>query len=292
MYKSITTGTDDFKTLRENESLYVDKTNIIKDLIIDTGVVTLISRPRRFGKTLNLSMMRYFFDIREDYSYLFKGLNIENFDKYNEYVNKYPVIFLSLKECKQESFDGFFEQLKLIIRDICKDYQFIETSDKLDKVDKEQFSSLKNLTASDSIYATSLKILSRMLYQYYERPVYIFLDEYDAPIQSGWLNDYYDEIVSFMQTFMGSAFKGNLALKQGLITGVTRVSGEDLFSSFNNLNVCTVLDTKYSKYFGFTEEEVISLLNEYNLSNEYDKVKDMYDGYLFGKTNIYNPWSI
>ncbi|MDO5568817.1 MAG: AAA family ATPase [bacterium] len=292
MYQETAKGIDDFHKLITENKLYIDKTLFIKEFIETGDEVTLIARPRRFGKTLNLSMVKYFFDIREDYSYLFTGLNIKEYDKYSEYINKYPVIYLTLKECKQNNFDNFFEQLKLIIRDICKDYQFIETSDKLDKVDKEQFLSLKNLTASDTIYATSLKILSRMLYRYYEKPVYILLDEYDAPIQRGYLEGYHDEIVSFMQTFMGSAFKTNPSLKQGLITGVTRVSGSDLFSSFNNLETSTVLDIAYSQYFGFTKEEVMMLLNKYDLKEDYDKVKDMYDGYLFGETNIYNPWSI
>ena len=292
MYKPIATGTDDFKEIRETGSLFIDKTDFIKELIDDSSKSLLFPRPRRFGKSINLSMIKYYFDIMEDSKDLFKGLKIMNYgDRYINEMNKYPVISLTLKECKKNTYEEFITDFKSIISNLYSQYDFLLKSEIIRDIDKEYMNRCINEQEEKQLHL-ALSRLSYMLEKYYNQKVYVLLDEYDAPILSSYLNGFYDECIKFMRDLFSATFKGNLSMKKGIITGILRVSKEDMFSGANNIKVYNITDYNYSNHFGFTEEEVKDVLNQYDLSGNFNKIKKWYDGYRFSDYVVYNPWSI
>ncbi len=285
--KPIAIGTEDFKEIIETGSLFIDKTLFIKELIDNTSKAVCFPRPRRFGKTLNMSMINYYFNLEYKDNTLFKGLKImEQGEKYLMEMNKYPVISISLKELKKNTYQEFIDKYKTLMSDLYKKYKFVlENSD----VDVEFYNRIIN-KEEDSELADALSYLVRDLSKYYGLKVIVLLDEYDAPILYGYEKGYYDEIITFIKQLFVTTFKDNSNLKKGIITGISRVSKENLFSDANNINVYNITDARFSEYFGFTKEEVDEVLEEYNLSSK--GVEKWYDGYLFGETKIYNPWSI
>ena len=292
--KAIGIGTDDFKEIRENDYLFIDKTLLIKELIDDGSKALLFPRPRRFGKSLNMSMINYYFNREyKDISFdLFKGLNISKCsDRYLNEMNKYPVVSLSLKECKRESYEKFILKFKSIISDLYKKYEYLLDSPLISNSDKEYFQDCLNKKEEDDL-SSAISYLVNMLRIYHGEQVIVLLDEYDAPIMESYLRGFYSKVIDFMKSFFSSTFKDNLNLKKGIITGILRVSKEGMFSDANNIDIYNITDPNYSSYFGFLETEVIEVLDEYNLSDRFNEVKTWYDGYLFNKNTIYNPWSI
>ena len=293
--KRLPLGYEDFKQIIDKRLYYVDKTMLIYELLKNGGLNNLITRPRRFGKTLNLSMLKYFLDITEkDNAYLFDGLKVsEHYNELAAYRNAYPVISFSLKCGKQRNY-------KLALNSICRDiqaqfskYSFIAGSEKLGEADKKRFMMIVDaLEYREEIFNESIKFLSSCLYQYYGTKVIILIDEYDVPLESAYFSGYYDEMVSFIRSLFESALKTNPALEFSVITGCLRISKESIFTGLNNLITNTILDVKYSEFFGFEEDEVKELLEYYGLNERFELAKKWYDGYLFGKTEVYNPWSI
>ncbi len=294
--KPIALGTHDFKEIIETNSLYIDKTLFIKDIIDEASKVVWFPRPRRFGKTLNMSMLDYYFNIEykdnPNIKDLFNGLNIsKEEDKYLMEMNKYPVISLSFRELKANSYQEFIINFKLLINKLYDKYNNLLNSNKIAEMDKEYFKKITNMD-EDVLLANSISMLVRMLRKEYNKEVIVLLDEYDAPILNGYLKGYYDEIITFIKQIFVTTFKDNNDLKKGIITGISRISKENMFSDANNIEVYNITDSRYSTYFGFTESEVKEVLKEYNLDDNFLDVKKWYDGYLFGKNIIYNPWSI
>ena len=290
--KTVSTGIDDFAKLINEDYLFIDKTLLIKDIIDNGNETLLFPRPRRFGKSLNMSMLRYYFDNTLDSKKLFKGLNIMKESKeYTSKMNTYPVIFLSFKELKANSYSEFTSEYKKTISKLYKQYEFLLDSNKIHYTDKDLFK--KKIEMKDDDYlSSSLKDLTDMLYTFYDKQVLVLLDEYDAPIMHSKSKGYYEELIEFIKSVFSSTFKSNTSLYKGIITGVLRVSKEGMFSDANNITVFNLTDRAFSKYFGFTEEEVKNVLNAYGLSDRFVDVKKWYDGYLFGEEVIYNPWSI
>jgi len=293
--KGIPIGIDDFKDMITSNGYFVDKSLFIKEVIDDISKVKLITRPRRFGKTLNLSMLRYFFEkTGEDNSLLFKDLKIwQQGEAYTKEQGIYPVVNLTFKDVKEKSFQSCFENLKIQLTEEYKRHDYILQSDKIRETDKKLFRDIIDAKASDVWYKNSLKLLTRLLYEYYQKEVMVLIDEYDTPINHGYICGYYDDIIDFMRNFLGSGLKGNPNLKTAVITGIYRVAKESIFSGFNNLKVCSVIHNPFVDKFGFAEEEVEDILNYYNMDGSIDDVKEWYNGYIFGdNTVIYNPWSI
>ena len=289
------TETSDFKELIEGNNLYIDKTLFIKDFIDSGDKSLMITRARRFGKSLNISMLYYYFSNEFDSKKLFEGLNISKEDaKYLDEMNKYPTIFLSLKDTKYDNYEGFIDNYKEVMKSLYAKYDYLLKSDKLDETDKEDFMKIIR-KQEDILLPNALSKLVKYLSKYYESQVIVLLDEYDAPILYGYEKGYYDKIISFMKQLFVTTFKPDPVdskLKRGFITGVTRISKENMFSDANNIIVYNITDSMYSEYFGFTESEVKELLKEYDLSDNFNDIKKWYDGYLFSDTTIYNPWSI
>ena len=290
MLKSIATGTYDFKKLIESNSYYVDKTNIIEELIKGRKEVYLFPRPRRFGKSLFISMLDNFFNIeyKDINKNLFNGLNISNSDYFNELSTR-PVINVSFKELEANNYEAMYGSFKELIRNLYSRKRYI--IDVLNEDEKEIFNRFLFKNAEDDEYKKAINILSEFMHKYYNKKVIILMDEYDVPIQEGYLNNFYEEIMKLIRPVFSSTFKDNINLDFGVITGVLRVSGESLFSTFNNPKVYSILNENYNETFGFTEKETKELLEYYGLELN-DDVKKMYDGYKFGGIEIYNPWSI
>ena len=290
MLKSLATGTSNFKKLIESNSYYVDKTKIIEELIKNRKEVYLFPRPRRFGKSLFISMLDNFFNIeyKETNKNLFNNLYISKSDYYKELSSR-PVIKVSFKELEANNYNSMLSAFKELIRELylSKDYLF----ESLRESEKEIFNSFLRETATEDKYKKAIYILSNFMSRYYNKKVIILMDEYDVPIQSGYLNGYYDYIIELIRGVFSSSLKDNEYLDFGVVTGVLRISGESLFSSFNNPDIYSIMDKQYNEYFGFTEIETKELLEYYGLELNND-VKDMYDGYIFGGVEIYNPWSI
>ncbi len=293
-YKPIPIGIEDFKRIIDNGYYFIDKTMMIKELIDNGNAVTLFTRPRRFGKTLNMSMLRRFFEkTDEDNSYLFDGLKISGAgEKYYEYMEKYPVISISLKSMKQPTYEAAFTRFRSLIAREFERHDDIIASDKLKPLQKKQFSEIYNGTADDSVYEESLKLLSDCLSTVYGKNVIVFIDEYDVPLENAYFNDFYKEMTDLIRSVFESVLKTNDSLEFAVLTGCLRISKESIFTGLNNLNVYPVTDNAMSQYFGFTEQEVKNLANYYGLSDCFDTIKNWYDGYLFGETDIYNPWSV
>lgn len=293
-YKPIPIGIEDFKRIIDNGYYFVDKTMMIKELIDNGNAVTLFTRPRRFGKTLNMSMLRRYFEkTEEDNSYLFDGLKIAREDeKYNQYMGEYPVISISLKSMKQPTFEESFRQFKEIIADEFERHLDFLNDSVLTGRKRKRIQDIIDDTADDTVYFTSLKLLSDCLYAVYRKNVIVLIDEYDVPLENAYFNSFYDKMINLIRSVFESVLKTNDSLEFAVLTGCLRISKESIFTGLNNLNVYPVTDNAMSQYFGFTEQEVEELADCYNLSDCFETIKNWYDGYLFGKTEIYNPWSV
>ena len=289
--KRIPIGLSDFKELIEENYYYFDKTNFIDEVIKDGSKVKLFARPRRFGKTLNMSMLKYFFDIREaeENRKLFKNLYIEKTENFKE-QGQYPVVFLSLKDLKADNWESMVNYLKVLISNLCLENRYLLKN--LDSFDKALFENYINKNAKIESLKDTLKFLTRILYEKYNKKVIILIDEYDAPLVSAYHNKYYDNAKDFFKTFYSSVLKDNAYLQMGVMTGIIRVIKAGIFSDLNNLSTYTILSNFYPNCYGLTEEEVKKALIDYNLEYEMGDVKDWYDGYRFGKSEVYNPWSI
>jgi len=293
MKKQILIGTDSFEKIVGCNYFYVDKTLFIKELLENRGEVTLITRPRRFGKTLNLSMLRYFFDVNMDSKTLFDGLKImAHKDIVEKHQNKYPVIFLTLKDVEEKTYESAIEKICNFVSGVYRQNRYLFESNRLDDGQKELFNALLLRKATEVELQSALKFLTECLYTYHKKRVIVLLDEYDAPITNALMKGYYDDMVCFMRGFMGSVFKTNDYLEFGVLTGVQRISKESLVSGFNNPKVCGIMNKDFVTCFGFTEEEVKCACDIYELNDKYDEVKKWYDGYRFGGQDMYNPWSI
>ncbi len=301
-------GISDFKQFIQENNYFVDKTLFIKDFITGNSYVSLMPRPKRFGKTLNLSMIEHFFDIQQPENIeLFTDFEISKDKKFcKEHQNKYPVINITLKDIQGYDWNKCYDLLTEEISKLYRKHKYLLHSDKLDDFEKKDFTSITNREASQAQLSYSLQSLSGYLYKHFGEKVLILVDEYDAPIINAFINSpkhvnsknneqktYYEQVVDFMQIFLGSAYKGNIYLKKGLLTGVMRISKESMFSNWNNVSVYDIKSNYFSDYFGFTEKETIEILTQFELQNKIEDVKKWYNGYRFGKTEkIYNPWSI
>lgn len=288
--KRLAIGIDDFRKIIKEDCYYVDKTKFIADVLQDASNVKLFTRPRRFGKTLNMSMLKYFFDVREseENRKLFNGLDIEK-SKYIDEQGKYPTILISLKSLKYETWEESLEQLKSLISNLYNEFEYIRES--LNESEIELFNDIW-FKKENGEYANSLKNLTSFLYKYYKKEVILLIDEYDIPLITAHKYGYYDEIINFYKIFLGEALKTNQYLKMGVLTGIIRVIRTGIFSDLNNLKVYSILEKKYSEFFGFTEEEVKEALQSFDIEEELVNVRYWYDGYKFGNSELYNPWSI
>lgn len=283
-------GIDDFKKIREAGFYYVDKTKLIERLLQSWGEVTLFTRPRRFGKTLNMSMLKSFFEIGAEKS-LFQGLYISEKEKLcAEYMGKYPVIFLSLKGVEGLHFADAQKMLMTIINNEVRRHYYLKTSDKLTVEDRKQFE--KMLLNEDVNLVDSLRLLSQLLYLHYDQKVVILIDEYDVPLDKAFKNGYYQEMVSLIRGLFGQALKTNEFLQFAVLTGCLRVSKESIFTGLNNFEINSIVDIEHEEGFGFTDAEVMQMLKYYHCTNRYSDIKEWYDGYHFGNADIYCPWDV
>lgn len=298
--KAISIGIEDYKRIIDKPYYYVDKTMLIKDILDNGAQVTLFTRPRRFGKTLALSMLRTFFEQDTDCkgnvtdnSRYFEGMKIaEAGESYTKHMGKYPVISLSLKSAKQPDFEMAY---RCMVQDIAYEYdrhRYVLNGDVLSETEKMIFKNLMDRKADRAQYATSLRFLSECLRKCHGRNAIILIDEYDVPLENSYFRGFYNEMIDFIRSLFESALKTNGSLEFAVITGCLRISRESIFTGLNNLKVISVLSDSYSEYYGFTESEVEQMLKEYDLEDKLEEVKQWYDGYLFGKTEVYNPWSV
>jgi len=298
--KGIAIGQSDFDGLIKEDCYFVDKTLLIRDIIKSKAQVTLITRPRRFGKTLNMYMLKSFFENNSELEvrnqskrHLFSGLKIEKAgDSYMEHFGKYPVIMLSFKSTKKPSWEESYSYLKYLINEEFHRHRYVLDTDVIEENKKEQFRRIVNNTAEQIEYEQSVRFLSECLFKYYKKEVVILFDEYDVPLDSAWNGQYYASMISFIRSLFEAAFKDNSNVAFAVLTGCLRVSQESIFTGLNNLDVASVASYGYSEYFGFTQEEVDAMLDYYGLTSKRDEIREWYDGYLFGKTNVYNPWSV
>ena len=288
--KKIPIGIDDFKKIRENNYYYIDKTNFIEEIGKNVGKTLLFTRPRRFGKTLNMSMLKYFFDIKnkEENKKLFQNLYIEKSDFFKE-QGAYPVVYISLKGIKADTWESSFFLIKSLISSIYNEFEYIR--EKLNESQLDSFNKIW-LKKDDGEYRNALKNLTSFLYGYYKKEVILLIDEYDSPLINAYEHGFYDEAVLFFQVFYGEALKTNPYLRMGIMTGIIRVIKAGIFSDLNNLKVYSILEKEYSDFYGFTQEEVEKALKNFNIEYELPEVKAWYDGYRFGNSDVYNPWSI
>ena len=288
--KPLPIGIDDFKTIIEDDYYYADKTKMIESLLDDGARVTLFTRPRRFGKTLNMSMIRYFFDIenKDENRKLFENLYISK-SKYMDQQGEYPVIYLSFKDIKALNWEKCYYLTRRLITYLYNEFEFLR--EKLNKKDLSDFDKVW-LDEEGADWENSLKNLLRYLYEYHNKKVVVLIDEYDTPIVSGYNNGYKKEVLALYRSLYSTVLKSNTHLQFSVMTGILRIAKEGIFSGLNNLKVNNIFSEKYSEYYGMTEEEVLEGLKYYNLEYEINDVKDWYDGYQFGNTEVYNPWSI
>ena len=291
--KQIMIGVDDFEELISENLFYVDKTLFIKEFIESKGKVTLITRPRRFGKTLNMNMLKYFFDIKKDNRALFDGLKIMEHKRImDKYCGKHPVIYMTLKDDLGNKFKESLEEVSLLMANICQSYLFIYESDCLDKFKKELFYKFCAKEANKKELQNSLKFVAECLYIYYGKKAVILIDEYDAPLNNAVMSGYYEKMIKFMREFLGRAFKSNEFLEFGVLTGVQRISKESMVSGFNNPKICGIFEKTFATSYGFTEDEVKEICETYGYGDQFEEVEKWYNGYRFGGHDIYNPWSI
>ncbi len=291
--KVVAIGKQAFDSVIENDCFYIDKTSFIKEWWENKDDVTLITRPRRFGKTLNMSMLECFFSNKyKDREDLFEGLDIWKDEKYRKLQGTYPLIFLSFAKIKQNTYEGAVKQIKNELINLYNAFDYIMKSDLYNENEKLQYKSIR-VGMDDETAQEALNNLSNYLSRYYGKKVIILLDEYDTPMQEAYVNGYWEKLVGFTRSLFNATFKTNPYLERAIMTGITRVSKESIFSDLNNLEIVTTLSTKYETSFGFTEEEVFNALDEQGLPDEKSDVKKWYDGFIFGKQkDIYNPWSI
>ena len=288
-------GESDFRALRTMKDYYIDKTMYIKDIIDNRSKVILVTRPRRFGKTLNMSMLRYYFDCsQKDNKELFEGLKImEQGEEYTSKLGYYPCIYLTLKDISEVNYPNMILNLKTAVSDMYLEHIYLLDSDKIYPFEKEQIKDILSYKEDEIVLRNSIKTLSKYLNRYYNKPVMLFLDEYDVPLQSAYVNGYYEQGVTFFKTFYGTTFKDNQYLQKTVLTGVSRVAKESIFSGANNFKVFTVLDDEFSDDFGITEKEMDKIIEDFEVQDEKEEIKKWYDGYIIGHTEgIYNPWSI
>ena len=291
--KPLPVGISDY-VRAQSEYYYVDKTMLIKEFLDRRPLVSLFTRPRRFGKTLNMDMLRVFFEIsEEDTSKYFMDKAIWSCgDEYCSHQGKYPVIFLSFKDVKFDSWEATIDKIKVLLQTEFGRHLELQESKKLACYEKEYFAKILSGNAGEVELSASLENLSRMLTKHYGKAPVIMIDEYDTPIQEGYSKDFYDEITGFMRNFFSGAFKDNKNLSYGFLTGILRIAQESIFSGLNNLSVNSVMDEEYDSCFGFTYQEVYEMLEYYGMTDKETELRDWYDGYLFGDTEIYNPWSV
>ena len=304
MQTKLPMGIENFKEIRTGGFYYVDKTGLIKTLLENPGKVNLFTRPRRFGKTLNISMLKYFFEAGSDVmpfenGTLFKDLEISKEKELcEEYMGKFPVISITLKGATGESFEDAKVMLRRIIGKEAMRFRFLLESDRIDDAERSQYEALVSMdktgafTMSDELLKDSLQTLSQLLQRHYGQSVIILVDEYDVPLDKAYQSGYYDSMVELIKVLFGNAFKTNDSLKFAVLTGCLRISKESIFTGLNNFKVYTIKDVRYNEYFGFTDTEVRQMLEYYGLSNQYDAVKEWYDGYMFGNLGIYCPWDV
>lgn len=300
MKKPLAIGVEDYKRIVDKPYYYVDKTLFIKDLIDKGGTVSLFTRPRRFGKTLALSMLKTFFEAeidqkgnKIDNSHYFDGMKIMNAgEAYTSHMGKYPVISLSLKSTKQPNYQMAYQCLIDEIISAYEKHLYVLNGDALLPANKEKYQAIMEYRASEADYATSLKFLSNCLKKYHGRNVIILLDEYDVPLENAYFRGFYDQMTDFIRSLFESALKTNDSLEFAVITGCLRISKESIFTGLNNLQIISLLNNDYSEYFGFTQEEISDLLHYYSLEERQEELKKWYDGYRFGNTEVYNPWSV
>ena len=300
MRKKLPIGIDGFEKLRTNDFYYADKTLFIKELLQNWGEVNLFTRPRRFGKTLNMSMLQCFFEIGNNPA-LFDGLKIaRERELCEEYMGKFPVISISLKSVDGRSFRSASVALRTVIGDEARRFEFLRFSTRLSEDDKEAYAQLTEVgsaqggvyTMTEDVAAASLKTLSRLLEKHYEKKVILLIDEYDVPLDKAFQGGYYDEMVNLIRSLLGNALKTNASLYFAVLTGCLRISKESIFTGLNNLKVHTISDVRYDEYFGFTNSDVDELLEFYGLSSYKNVIREWYDGYCFGNTDVYCPWDV
>ena len=292
--KGIGIGESDFRGLIIRDNYYIDKTMYIKDIIDNQSRVILITRPRRFGKTLNMSMLRYYFDCRQKYSKeLFEGLKImSQEEKYTSKLGAYPVIYLTLKDAGLMNYEMMVMQLKTIMMELFYEHRNLLEGE-MAEGERNIFNKVLSANITELELINVIKMLSKIMYQYYNKPVILLIDEYDVPIQSAYVEGYYEEAIKFFKTFYGITFKDNPYLEKTVLTGVSRVAKESIFSGANNFDVFTILDNEFADDFGITEEEMDKVIEDFKVEDDKEEIKKWYDGYKIGdKEGIYNPWSI
>ena len=288
--KKLPIGLSDFKDMIEKNYYYFDKSELIVNILEDGSIVKLFTRPRRFGKTLNMSMLKYFFDVKnkEENKKLFEGLNISK-SEYFEKQGEFPVISISFKNYNKNDWESGFKSIKSTISDIYAKFEYL--MEHLNKRDLKKFEDIW-LEKDEGDWERSLLNLTKYVYEYYEKKVIVLIDEYDQPIINSYIKGYYSETIDFFKSFYGSVLKDNEYLEMSVITGILRVAKENIFSGLNNLEVHTILDSEFTEYFGIMEDEVEEALKDFNLEYELEDVQKWYNGYLFGDTKVYNPWSV
>ncbi|MCS6109834.1 AAA family ATPase [Clostridium botulinum] len=291
--KPLPIGVDNFEKLITRDYYYIDKTLLIKDLLDNKADVNLFTRPRRFGKTLNMSMLQYYFEKREeDNAYLFENLNIMKAgEEYTSHMGQYPVINLSLKSAKQPNFELAYISIARRIAEEYKRHEYILKSENL-KNEKERFLKILKEQGDEGDYTDSIFFLSQCLEKYHNKKVIILIDEYDVPLENAFFEGFYDKMIAFLRSLFESALKTNSSLEFSVITGCLRISRESIFTGLNNLNIVSILNDRYAEHFGFTDDEVKKILKDYKVEEKYSIIKEWYNGYIFGSTNVYNPWSV
>lgn len=290
--KKIPIGIENFEEIRKEDFYYIDKTGFIVELLHNWGAVNLFTRPRRFGKSLNMSMLKHFFALNGDKS-IFDGLEISKETVLcEEYMGKYPVVSISLKGMEAPDFERAFRMGARAVRRAAGEVQYLLESDKLSESDKLEYQRLLDSNMDESTFCDSLRILSEMLEKHHNTKVILLIDEYDVPLAKAYANEYYDQMISLIRSLLGEALKTNNSLKLAVLTGCLQISKESIFTGLNNLKVLTIADERFDEYFGFTDKEVRELLEYYEVPDHYEEVKRWYDGYQFGNVEVYCPWDV
>ena len=290
--KKLPIGIENFEKIREEDFYYIDKTGLIAELLHNWGEVNLFTRPRRFGKTLNMSMLEHFFSIDGDKS-IFNGLNISKETALcEEYMGKYPVVSISLKGIDAVNYEMAFRMGARVIRRVAAKVQYLLESDALSEHDKLEYQNLLDSNMDEATFCDSLRILSEMLEKHHNSKVILLIDEYDVPLAKAHAHGYYDQMISLIRSLLGETLKTNSSLKLAVLTGCLRISKESIFTGLNNLKVLTIADERFDEYFGFTDKEVKDLLEYYDVTDHYEDIKRWYDGYQFGNVEVYCPWDV
>ena len=294
-FEGIGIGISDFKAIRMRKNYFIDKSMYIKDIIDNQSAVVLVTRPRRFGKTLNMSMLKYYFDCNaKDSKELFEGLKImEQGEKYTSKLGAYPCLYLTLKDVNDSNYENMILDFKTAILEMYREHIYLLDSDRIYQFEKDKIMDILYAREDEVALKTSVRELSSYLYRYYNKPVMLFIDEYDVPIQTAYIKKYYQQAMDFLKAFYGSTFKDNPYLEKTVLTGVSRVAKESIFSGANNFKVFTVLDNEFADDFGITSEEMDKVMKDFNVEDDKEEIKKWYDGYRIGNVEgIYNPWSV